>query len=98
MGTPTTAPTTVKLRITPTISNTNPKIAPTNLPVNSMISANKRQITQNGHKYQGICFLSLAISTSFNKYEIRMTWLHNLQISTRIQGFIFWYNIRTFVH
>ena len=51
-GMPTIDPTTVTVRITPAIIKTNPRMAPTNLPVASMIHTTNFQINQNGYSIQ----------------------------------------------
>jgi hypothetical protein len=53
IGIPKGDKTTVMLRTAPMIINTNPSRIAINRPVKLMIQARKRQIAQNGHKYQG---------------------------------------------
>jgi hypothetical protein len=52
-GTPNGSKMTVMLKIAPMIIMTNPRTTAIRRPVRLMIQAKKRQIAQNGHKYQG---------------------------------------------
>ena len=54
IGTPTIAPITVRLTITPTMINIRPSTMATKRPVNPTMTAINRQSATKGHRNQGI--------------------------------------------